>query len=151
MIETHTTPEQGRQLDALLRNWNVVDPQMRNSLYLLYRQVREGRTVTVTPDTHFEDVARLARKHMQELLLNATEPADARQAGGDHYKKLKVQPWDAMEAWLTEEEFRGFLKGNIIKYLARANSGKEDHNLMIEKAAHYQQKLDEMLVKWKSS
>lgn len=79
------------------------------------------------------------------------QTADARQAGGDHYKKLKVQPWDAMEAWLTPEEFRGFLKGNIIKYIARANSGKEDHNLMIEKAGHYQQKLDEMLVKWKSS
>lgn len=77
--------------------------------------------------------------------------ADARQAGGDHYKKLKVQPWDAMESWLTPEEFRGFLKGNVIKYIARANSGKEDHDLMIEKAAHYQQKLDEMIVKWKSS
>ncbi len=84
--------------------------------------------------------------------LNGTpKGADARQAGGDHYKKMKVQPWDAMEAWLTQEEFQGFLKGNIIKYIARANSGKEDHNLMLEKAGHYQQKLDEMLVKWKSS
>lgn len=80
-----------------------------------------------------------------------TPTADARQEGGDHYKKLAVQPWDAMEAWLTPEEFRGFLKGNILKYIARANSGKEDHDLMIAKAGHYQQKLDEMLVKWKSS
>ena len=50
-----------------------------------------------------------------------------------------------MESWLTREEFIGFLKGNIIKYLARANSGKEDHDIMIGKAAHYQQKLDEIL------
>lgn len=78
----------------------------------------------------------------------ATSTADARQAGGDHYKKLTVQPWDAMESWLTPEEFRGFLKGNIIKYMARANSGKEDHNLMLQKAEHYQQKLAEMTAKW---
>lgn len=71
--------------------------------------------------------------------------ADARQVAGDHYKKLKVQPWDAMEAWLTREEFIGFLKGNVIKYMARANSGKEPHDVMIAKAAHYQQKLDEVL------
>ena len=26
------------------------------------------------------------------------------QVGGDHYLKLAIQPWDAMECWLTEEE-----------------------------------------------
>lgn len=71
--------------------------------------------------------------------------ADSRQIGGDHYKKLNVEPWAAMEAWLTHEEFVGFLKGNIIKYIARANTGKEDHDTMIAKAEHYQQKLKEVL------
>lgn len=71
--------------------------------------------------------------------------ANGRQVGGDHYKKLNVEPWAAMEAWLTHEEFVGFLKGNIIKYIARANTGKEDHDTMIAKAEHYQQKLKEVL------
>ena len=44
--------------------------------------------------------------------------ARERQVGGDHYLNLDIQPWDAMESWLTEEEFKGFLKGNIIKYSA---------------------------------
>lgn len=71
--------------------------------------------------------------------------ADAIQAGGSHYKTMQVQPWTAMEAWLTREEFIGFLKGNIIKYMARANTDKEPHDVMIQKAAHYQQKLTEVL------
>lgn len=118
-----------------------------NRMWEFYKQYREGKVAKHPNNEMFNVVAMMAVRHNRE----EQSPADARQAGGDHYKKLKVQPWDAMEAWLTPEEFRGFLKGNIIKYIARANSGKEDHNLMIEKAAHYQQKLDEMIVKWKSS
>ena len=75
--------------------------------------------------------------------------ADKRQVGGDHYKTMKVQPWDAMEAWLTPEEFIGFLRGNIIKYQARATTDKEPFEVMIGKAAHYQQKLDEVLARRK--
>lgn len=48
--------------------------------------------------------------------------ASARQVGGDHYQTMAVQPWDAMHAWLSPEQFRGFLRGNAIKYLARADN-----------------------------
>ena len=53
-----------------------------------------------------------------------------------------VQPWDAMEAWMSDEEFRGFLRGNVIKYVARCNEkgGRQD----LEKAAHYLEKLLEV-------
>jgi hypothetical protein len=30
-----------------------------------------------------------------------------------------IQPWDAMQDWMTVEEFQGFLRGNVIKYIAR--------------------------------
>lgn len=61
------------------------------------------------------------------------------QVGGTHYKNMSIQPWDAMAAWMTPEEFRGFLRGNIIKYVARASAkgGIED----IRKARHYIEKL----------
>ena len=62
--------------------------------------------------------------------------------GGDHYKETGLQPWAAMQAWLTPEEFRGFLKGNAIKYLARAN--KKGREMDIQKASHYLQKLIEV-------
>jgi len=44
-----------------------------------------------------------------------------------------------MQAWMTPEEFRGFLKGNVIKYLARTK-GPND----IQKAHHYMEKLLEV-------
>jgi hypothetical protein len=57
------------------------------------------------------------------------------QVGGDHYKKLgPYQPWEVLKAWLTPEEYRGYMKGTAIAYLAREREkgGCED----IAKAAH---------------
>lgn len=64
---------------------------------------------------------------------------DAIQVGGDHYKSLDVQPWEAMSAWMSDEAFHGFLHGNVIKYVARFRSkgGAED----LRKARHYLDKL----------
>lgn len=46
------------------------------------------------------------------------------------YEVIKV-----LEKWLTPEEFRGFLKGNVIKYNARAN--KKNRLEDYKKAAWY--------------
>ena len=64
------------------------------------------------------------------------------QIGGTHYVDKTVQPWDAMQAWMSHEEFCGFLRGNAIKYLARCNEkgGVED----LRKAKHYLEKLIEL-------
>lgn len=69
--------------------------------------------------------------------------ASAQQYGGDHYVNMGVQPWKAMEAWMSTEAFAGFLRGNAIKYLARADKkgGVED----LKKARHYLDKLLEVL------
>lgn len=68
--------------------------------------------------------------------------ADDLQVGGDHYKNMGVQPWKAMESWMTPEQFAGFLRGNAIKYLARcdAKGGLDD----VKKARHYIDKLIEV-------
>ena len=68
------------------------------------------------------------------------------QVGGDHYVSKKIQPWDAMESWMSLFEFRGYLRGNVIKYSARAENmsdgkcGIED----LKKAMHYLEKLVEV-------
>jgi hypothetical protein len=69
--------------------------------------------------------------------------ANNRMVGGTHYTSRTVQPWTAMEAWMSKEEFVGFLRGNAIKYLARCNEkgGVED----VKKAQHYIEKLIEVL------
>jgi len=64
------------------------------------------------------------------------------QIGGDHYRSKAIQPWAAMEAWMTREEFAGFLRGNAIKYLARCrDKGNTVEDL--RKARHYLDKLIE--------
>ena len=37
----------------------------------------------------------------------------------DHYNRGTVQPIDFMESNFTPDEYRGFLKGQVIKYVAR--------------------------------
>lgn len=60
------------------------------------------------------------------------------QIGGDHYKKLGIQPIE----YIMSNDL-GFCEGNAIKYITRykAKGGKQD----IEKAIHYLQILLETL------
>lgn len=76
----------------------------------------------------------------------AAEAARNRQVGGDHYCNMGVQPWDAMQVWLTPEQFSGFLLGNTIKYLARLNTKAPGKGGLpdLRKAMHYLEKLIEM-------
>lgn len=47
----------------------------------------------------------------------------------DHYKNGGIETIDYLRAKLSPEEFRGFLKGNAMKYLSRAEmkGGEEDY------------------------
>lgn len=49
---------------------------------------------------------------------NSSNPPNAStvQPGGGHYRTKTIRPRDAMQVWMTPEEFRGFLRGNILKY-----------------------------------
>jgi hypothetical protein len=79
------------------------------------------------------------------LAYRADKPQTARdtQIGGDHYKKSTVQPWDVVDTWPIEQQI-GFHRGNALKYVMRL--GTKDENLReIRKAAHYLQKLVEVL------
>lgn len=60
---------------------------------------------------------------------------DADTVTPDYYKSDGVETIDYLHAFLTEDEFNGFCKGNIIKYVSRANrkNGIED----IRKAHDY--------------
>lgn len=62
--------------------------------------------------------------------------ANDRQEGGDHYKQMKIEPWDAIIVWGL-----GYLDGNAVKYIARwmHKGGIED----LKKARHYLDKLIE--------
>lgn len=61
----------------------------------------------------------------------------------DHYKKVKLDTWDALDAWFTPVMRYGFYAGNVIKYLQRAHTkGKMED---VKKALHYSTKVRELL------
>ena len=64
--------------------------------------------------------------------------------GPNHYRIGGIQPWDAMSAWMTTEEFKGYLRGNVIKYLARCRAKHPDPLDDLKKARHYLDKLIEL-------
>lgn len=59
----------------------------------------------------------------------------------DHYKALKIEPWEIMKADFTKEELKGFFKGNILKYLLRNKEGVKD----IDKLINYAQELKKLM------
>lgn len=61
----------------------------------------------------------------------------------DHYTHGQIECIDAIQSALTPEEFKGFLKGNIIKYLWREKhkGGLKDVN----KSQWYLEKLSKEL------
>lgn len=57
-----------------------------------------------------------------------------------HYTSGKVECIDCIESAMTSEQFEGFLKGNVMKYVFRC--GKKDEVIQeLKKAEWYLQKL----------
>ena len=47
--------------------------------------------------------------------------AEDMQIGGTQYKEMGAEPWGVLKQWLTPAQFKGFLLGTTVKYLARVN------------------------------
>ena len=58
-----------------------------------------------------------------------------------HYKQGDIECIDAIQAALTPEEFRGYCKGNAMKYIWRERHKGQDESL--QKSAWYLTKLEE--------
>lgn len=62
----------------------------------------------------------------------------------EHYKVGGYEAIDVIKAKLTPEEYRGYCKGNVLKYLMRANY-KGHHDQDIQKAEYYAKELSDAL------
>ena len=111
------------------------------------RRGRPPKVKSIDPlDIALTEIRQHQRERAEVVKIEPTKiimTADCRQIGGTHYTSKSIQPWDAMGAWMSKEEFVGFLRGNALKYLARCNDkgGVED----VKKAQHYIEKLLEVL------
>lgn len=115
----------------------------QNEHYTFYQGAAgRGECITAEVDVHFIVDA----SGVPEGPTPAPVPTSVleSQEGGDHYKKLgQYQPWEVLRAWLTPEEFRGYMKGTAIAYLAREKD--KGGMLDIRKGAHTLQGLIELL------
>ena len=105
--------------------------------------LKQVKPVTMnTKDEEWAAVMQLVEEEQMrgEPAFNVAE-ASTMQVGGDHYRQMEVQPWDALKAWLTPEEYRGYQKGTVISYVARERS--KGGNTDLRKAAHHLIKLIE--------
>src|SRR5687768_11489265 len=97
---------------------------------------------TETSATDFHSIVEPILMAYEEDIKQSSEMVNHPQHyGGDTlYEVIKV-----LEAWMTPAEYRGFLKGNAIKYLARAGkkAGRVGAILDEEKAAWYAERLKE--------
>lgn len=60
----------------------------------------------------------------------------------EHYKTGGIETIDYLKAKLSPEEYKGFLKGNVLKYLSRAEMKGKDTDY--KKAKWYMDKLAEI-------
>ena len=74
---------------------------------------------------------------------NAKLSANEKQVGGDHYKKMGVEPWDVIDTWPLEQRI-GAYRAGALKYLMRMGS-KDEEAQEIGKGIHYLEKLTEVL------
>jgi hypothetical protein len=65
------------------------------------------------------------------------------QIGGAHYKNMDVEPWDVVDSWPVDQRI-GYYRGCALKYVMRMGT-KDESRQEILKAAHYLQKLAEVL------
>lgn len=69
--------------------------------------------------------------------------ANAKQVGGNHYKKMGVEPWDVIDTWPVEQRI-GAYRAGALKYIMRMGS-KDEEVQEIGKGIHYLEKLTEVL------
>ncbi len=62
----------------------------------------------------------------------------------EHYSGRRIEAIEAMQANMTEDEFIGYLKGNIMKYICRIGR-KDDPKQEVEKVVVYADWLKKVL------
>ena len=126
-----------------------------NYVYTVMHTERKKLKASATPDSLVkvqgvmmgkDDKSNLTDEQMSRLVFNATKPKIRMQGSIDdvnhppHYKIGGIETIDVIEAKLTPEEFRGYLKGNVVKYLTRIGY-KDDAGKDVDKMVWYALKL----------
>lgn len=82
---------------------------------------------------------RFFKKLLDDVPVKEGPYISTTQVGGTHYSELAIQPWDAMRAWMSPEEYIGYHVGTVIGYLSRHKAKGSEQDL--QKAGHHMDEL----------
>lgn len=90
-------------------------------------ETRRGNTsLDIAGDLRWEHLSFGGDIVAYRVVKEATKPTSPEDIGSaatsKHYNAQAIQPIELMEMSFSKEEFKGFLKGNILKYSMRAGS-----------------------------
>lgn len=119
-----TTDQEIRRIDALLSGTN-------EALHKFH---------TVDTDAAAERIRNLGVAFRDD---RPADSASARQVGGDHYKNMKIEPWDVVDTWPLEQRVGAYRYASL-KYIMRLGS-KDERVGEAMKGGHCTEKLVETL------
>lgn len=99
---------------------------------------KDGNRVKFMPGNR--ELEELGAANVKQM---TADKAQTRQIGGNHYKKMDIQPWDVIDHGPKQQAI-GFYRYNALKYIMRAGE-KGEFKEDIAKAQHYLEKLLEIL------
>lgn len=89
--------------------------------------------------THYADIYRLIERYVEDDYIVIDELADEvnryksikadKVKHPSHYTSGNIETIDYIKDQLTEEEFRGYVKGNVLKYVSRERHKNGDEDL----------------------
>ena len=115
---------------------------------LLERRLQKQQDITMKnldniAETYNLQAHKEAIEERRGSIEHEVRTANAKQVGGDHYKKMGVEPWDVIDTWPVEQRIGAYRSG-ALKYIMRMGS-KDMSEQEIGKGIHYLEKLLEVL------
>lgn len=118
-IETRSScPHCGQGLndeDITIHNVIEVANTFELSIEIPDQYLNNGSEVNIVfhkSDVEYREEAEESKKETEESTVDS------------HYKALAIEPLEVMRGMMTKTEYKGFLKGNIIKYSIRQGNKK---------------------------
>lgn len=128
-------------MDLLNKNPSMTNREIAAKAKCHHNYVSLLRRKMVHVDPCPEQVLELTHDMIYDEAAEITG-ANAIQEGGDHYKRMGVQPWDIYDTWPAEQRI-GAYRANCVKYAMRLDD-KDSRVLNARKLKHYAQKLVEV-------
>ena len=118
-----------------------------DEFYLLERRLQKQQDVTMKnldniTETYNLQAHKEAIEERRGSIEHEVRTANAKQVGGDHYKKMGIQTWDVVDTWHIDQRI-GYYRGNALKYVMRIGA-KDEEIQEAGKAIHYLEKLIEV-------